>query len=103
MQVVQLIEEQLSRVDQPVHALLLVGGFAGSEYLKQRVTVRILLCYGAPLSHTTPSFCRTNSRLGFESLPARLMLTPQHCEVLLLMVWLGALSSLVSSRHGRTS
>jgi hypothetical protein len=41
LQVVQLIEEQLSRVDQPVHALLLVGGFAGSEYLKQRVTVRI--------------------------------------------------------------
>jgi hypothetical protein len=37
-QVVNLIEDQLARVDQPVHALLLVGGFAGSEYLKQRVT-----------------------------------------------------------------
>lgn len=36
----ELIEEQLSRVDQPVHALLLVGGFAGSEYLKERVHVR---------------------------------------------------------------
>jgi hypothetical protein len=33
----QLIEEQIARVDQPIHALLLVGGFAGSEYLKQRV------------------------------------------------------------------
>jgi hypothetical protein len=36
-QVLELIEEQLSRVDQPVQALLLVGGFAGSEYLKERV------------------------------------------------------------------
>ncbi|KAF5326409.1 hypothetical protein D9611_000946 [Ephemerocybe angulata] len=36
-QVIQLLEEQLARVEQPVHALLLVGGFAGSEYLKQRV------------------------------------------------------------------
>ncbi|KAJ3500666.1 hypothetical protein NLJ89_g9692 [Agrocybe chaxingu] len=35
-QVIQLIEEQIARVDQPIHALLLVGGFAGSEYLKQR-------------------------------------------------------------------
>ena len=39
----ELIEEQLSRVNQPVNALLLVGGFAGSEYLKERVHVR----YGA--------------------------------------------------------
>ncbi|KAF9480618.1 actin-like ATPase domain-containing protein [Pholiota conissans] len=36
-EVLELIEEQLRRVDQPIHALLLVGGFAGSEYLKQRV------------------------------------------------------------------
>ncbi|PPR00589.1 hypothetical protein CVT26_009864 [Gymnopilus dilepis] len=36
-EVIQLIEDQLARVDQPIHALLLVGGFAGSEYLKQRV------------------------------------------------------------------
>ncbi|KAF8970592.1 hypothetical protein BDZ97DRAFT_1790034 [Flammula alnicola] len=36
-EVLQLIEEQIARVDQPIHALLLVGGFAGSEYLKQRV------------------------------------------------------------------
>jgi len=36
-QVLQLIEEQIARVDQVIHALLLVGGFAGSEYLKQRV------------------------------------------------------------------
>jgi len=40
LQVLHLIEEQLARVHQPVHALLLVGGFAGSEYLKQRVHVR---------------------------------------------------------------
>jgi len=37
MTVVQLIKEQIARVHQPIHALLLVGGFAGSEYLKQRV------------------------------------------------------------------
>ncbi|KDR79932.1 hypothetical protein GALMADRAFT_153665 [Galerina marginata CBS 339.88] len=36
-EVVHLIEEQIARVDQPIHALLLVGGFARSEYLKQRV------------------------------------------------------------------
>jgi hypothetical protein len=36
-EVLQLIEEQIARVDQPIHALLLVGGFAGSQYLKQRV------------------------------------------------------------------
>ncbi|KAJ3921005.1 hypothetical protein F5877DRAFT_36885 [Lentinula edodes] len=35
--VLVLIEDQLSKVDQRVDALLLVGGFAGSEYLKQRV------------------------------------------------------------------
>lgn len=38
-QVLSLIEEQLKRVEQPIHALLLVGGFAGSEYLKQCVEV----------------------------------------------------------------
>jgi len=36
-EVLQLIEEQLQKVHQPVDALLLVGGFAGSGYLKQRV------------------------------------------------------------------
>ncbi|KAK1232190.1 hypothetical protein PQX77_004671 [Marasmius sp. AFHP31] len=36
-QVLGLIEEQLRKVDQRIDALLLVGGFAGSEYLKQRV------------------------------------------------------------------
>jgi hypothetical protein len=36
-QAVNLIEEQLKRLDQPIQALLLVGGFAGSEYLRQCV------------------------------------------------------------------
>jgi len=36
-QVLQLIEEQIQKVDQRIDALLLVGGFAGSNYLKQRV------------------------------------------------------------------
>ncbi|TFK69770.1 actin-like ATPase domain-containing protein [Pluteus cervinus] len=36
-QVLQLIEDQVQKIHQKVDALLLVGGFAGSEYLKQRV------------------------------------------------------------------
>uniref|UniRef100_A0A0W0G1N0 Actin-like ATPase domain-containing protein n=1 Tax=Moniliophthora roreri TaxID=221103 RepID=A0A0W0G1N0_MONRR len=36
-QVLTLIEDQLRKVNQRVDALLLVGGFAGSEYLKQEV------------------------------------------------------------------
>ncbi|KAI0052499.1 actin-like ATPase domain-containing protein [Auriscalpium vulgare] len=36
-QVLSLIEEQMHKVDAPVDALLLVGGFSGSEYLFRRV------------------------------------------------------------------
>ncbi|KAF9463313.1 hypothetical protein BDZ94DRAFT_1282511 [Collybia nuda] len=36
-EVLQLIEDQTRKLDQRIDALLLVGGFAGSEYLKQRV------------------------------------------------------------------
>ncbi|KDQ54562.1 hypothetical protein JAAARDRAFT_38238 [Jaapia argillacea MUCL 33604] len=36
-QVVSLIEEQLRKTDQRIDALLLVGGFSGSEYLFKRV------------------------------------------------------------------
>ncbi|KIK14724.1 hypothetical protein PISMIDRAFT_687741 [Pisolithus microcarpus 441] len=39
-QVLELIEEQFKRVDQKIDALLLVGGFAGSEYLFKRVEER---------------------------------------------------------------
>lgn len=39
-QVLDLIEEQFKRVDQKIDALLLVGGFAGSEYLFKRVEER---------------------------------------------------------------
>lgn len=38
-QVLDLIEGQTRKLDQRIDALLLVGGFAGSEYLKQRVEV----------------------------------------------------------------
>lgn len=41
-QVLELIEEQGKKVEQRIHALLLVGGFAASEYLFQRVHVRVL-------------------------------------------------------------
>ena len=40
-QVLTLVEEQMNRVEEPIHALFLVGGFAESEYLKQRVEVYI--------------------------------------------------------------
>jgi len=36
-EVLQLIEEQSRKIDQTIDALLLVGGFAGSEYLFKRV------------------------------------------------------------------
>ncbi|KAI0060113.1 actin-like ATPase domain-containing protein [Artomyces pyxidatus] len=36
-QVLELVEEQLARIEQPIHALLLVGGFSQSEYLFARV------------------------------------------------------------------
>lgn len=35
-----MIEEQAKKVDQRIDALLLVGGFSGSEYLFGRVKVR---------------------------------------------------------------
>lgn len=38
----QLIEEQMGRIER-IDALLLVGGFAGSEYLRERVQVRLLI------------------------------------------------------------
>jgi hypothetical protein len=34
-----MIEEQSKKVEQRIDALLLVGGFAGSEYLIRRVEV----------------------------------------------------------------
>ncbi|GJJ14004.1 hypothetical protein Clacol_008261 [Clathrus columnatus] len=36
-QVLQLIEDQLNRIKQPLDALLMVGGFSASEYLFKRV------------------------------------------------------------------
>ncbi|KAJ3557489.1 hypothetical protein NM688_g1454 [Phlebia brevispora] len=39
-QVLELIEEQTKRIDQTLQALLLVGGFSGSEYLFQKVKER---------------------------------------------------------------
>jgi hypothetical protein len=39
-QVLDVIEQQLRKVDQRVDALLLVGGFSASEYLFSRVDVR---------------------------------------------------------------
>ena len=31
-QVLDLIEDQTAKIDQPVHALLLVGGFSGTRF-----------------------------------------------------------------------
>ena len=49
-QVLQLIEDQLSRCAQKIDALLLVGGFSGSEYLFKRVDVSY---FCSPLSFQT--------------------------------------------------
>jgi hypothetical protein len=38
-QVLRLIEDQSRNVNQQIDALLLVGGFSGSEYLFKRVQV----------------------------------------------------------------
>lgn len=38
-QVLNLLEEQVRRVEQRIDALLLVGGFSGSEYLFKRIDV----------------------------------------------------------------
>jgi hypothetical protein len=38
-EILQLIEDQLSKCTQKVDALLLVGGFAGNEYLFRKVDV----------------------------------------------------------------
>ena len=39
VQTLELIEEQMKRVNQNIDALLLVGGFSGSTYLFKRVQV----------------------------------------------------------------
>jgi hypothetical protein len=44
-QVLDLIEEQTKKVDQRIDALLLVGGFAGCEYLFRNVQVKVYLVY----------------------------------------------------------
>ncbi|CCO34221.1 hypothetical protein BN14_08315 [Rhizoctonia solani AG-1 IB] len=38
-EVLQLIEDQIAKCNQPIHALLLVGGFSGSEYMFKKVDV----------------------------------------------------------------
>jgi hypothetical protein len=77
VQVLALIEDQMRRVNQKIDALLLVGGFAGSEYLRQRVEVcplpRSFYC------RLTSSFYRNNSLLEPRS-EYQLIATPRHYE-----------------------
>ena len=52
IQAIEMIEEQAKKIDQKLDALLLVGGFSGSEYLFGRVKVRVNWgggCVGAKL------------------------------------------------------
>ena len=49
LQVLKLLEEQLRRVEQRIDALLLVGGFSGSEYLYTRVNVSWIKFFRLPL------------------------------------------------------
>lgn len=64
-QVLQLIEDQLSRCAQKIDALLLVGGFSGSEYLFKRVDVSLSFSLFPVLEElfTDPNACRNNSGL----------------------------------------
>lgn len=83
-QVLALIEDQLKRVEQPIHALLLVGGFAGSEYLKQCVEVTPSLIsrkIGAD------KYQRPSSSLKSELLRDRLMRTQLLCVARLNTVY----------------
>jgi hypothetical protein len=43
-QVLDLIEDQSKKTEQKIDALLLVGGFSGSEYLYKRVEVGCYVC-----------------------------------------------------------
>jgi hypothetical protein len=76
-QVLQLIEDQIRAVDQRIDALLLVGGFAGSEYLKHRVEVRHVLCgsllsiFSFILSVRSDSLARSELSLGHPMLTRR--------------------------------
>lgn len=57
LQVLDLLEEQLRRVEQRIDALLLVGGFSGSEYLFKRVDVSSFCLFRSsflPLSPPSP-------------------------------------------------
>ena len=55
MQVLTLIEEQMRRIQEPLDALLMVGGFSGSEYLFKCVDVSIIECpWGQKTDHHIP-------------------------------------------------
>lgn len=54
----KLLEEQLRRVEQRIDALLLVGGFSGSEYLYTRVNVSRI-----ELIRFSPSVCAIGTLL----------------------------------------
>lgn len=43
-QVLDLIEDQSKKIEQKIDALLLVGGFSGSEYLYKKVEVCYYVC-----------------------------------------------------------
>ncbi|KAF8604383.1 actin-like ATPase domain-containing protein [Ceratobasidium sp. AG-I] len=65
-QVTQLIEDQLSRCAQKIDALLLVGGFSGSEYLFKRVDERFGTRIGviARPADADTATCRGAARYG---------------------------------------
>ncbi|KAL1757052.1 hypothetical protein FB107DRAFT_260277 [Schizophyllum commune] len=85
-QVLQLVDNQLRKLDRGVDALLLVGGFAGSHYLKECVEVRD----------------RNNSLLEYGSLPALRMRIRRRCVVRRGMGWREGRWCRASSRRGRT-
>lgn len=57
-----MIEEQAGKIEQRIDALLLVGGFAGSEYLFRKVEAsfwRRAICYRS--SESELCVCRPSS------------------------------------------
>lgn len=87
-QVLELLEDQSRKVDQPIQALLMVGGFAGSEYLFKRVKVRIVT-ESLPSVSLLIEFGRSDSVPTSRLSHDQAIRTPLPPGVRLSMVWLG--------------
>jgi hypothetical protein len=78
MQVLKLIEDQMRRIQEPLDALMMVGGFSGSEYLFKRVDVRVIESSWA--RRLIATFPRIVLVISFALLPGHPMPTRQRSE-----------------------